>query len=255
MFTDLVRYKEMHGDCTVPHKWPENLQLSNWVGTQRTKRDRLTEERRSRLEALGFDWDPIASFWEKMFAELVGYKEVHGDCNVPRGWPENLQLATWVGTQRTKKETLTADRVSRLEALGFDWDPRATAWEKMFAELVGYKEAHGDCNVQRGWSENSQLARWVTNQRTKRDRLTEDRRARLEALGFDWAPIAAIWPTMFTALVQYKEMHGDCNVPRGWSENPQLGNWVGKQRQSAKKGKMTDDRRLRLRLEEIGFQF
>ncbi len=46
---------------------------------------------------------------------------------------------------------------------------------------------------------------------------------------------------------------GHCNVPQGWSENPELGTWVGTQRTRAKKGIMTDEQRRRL--EEIGFRF
>ena len=97
------------------------------MGTQRSNRETLSEDRVSRLEALGFDWDPFTTAWEKMFAELVGYKEVHGDCNVPKRWPENLRLATWVGTQRSGRDKLSEDKVSRLEALRFDWDPFKTA--------------------------------------------------------------------------------------------------------------------------------
>ncbi len=75
-------------------------------------------------------------------------------------------------------------RLARLEALGFDWDQSATAWETMFSELVRYKEAHGDCNVPALWSENPQLGSWVSTQRSKKDKIAEGRLARLEALGF-----------------------------------------------------------------------
>ncbi|AXI54779.1 hypothetical protein C1J05_09965 [Sulfitobacter sp. JL08] len=81
----------------------------------------LSEDRRSRLEALGFEWGLRAPPWEKLFAELVRYKDVHGDCNVPYGWPENEKLASWVTTQRTNavKGNLTDERRQRLKAIGF----------------------------------------------------------------------------------------------------------------------------------------
>ena len=31
-------------------------------------------------------------------------------------------------------------------------------------------------------------------------------------------------------LAAYKAAHGDCNVPRGWAEDPRLARWVTKQR-------------------------
>ncbi|MBM3773454.1 MAG: helicase, partial [Acidimicrobiia bacterium] len=63
---------------------------------------------------------------EERFAELVAYKTQHGDCHVPRGYPENPALGSWVMTQRTAKraETLSEERIARLDALGCVWDPR-----------------------------------------------------------------------------------------------------------------------------------
>ena len=70
------------------------------------------------------------------------------------------------------------------------------------------------------------------------------------------------WDTKFNELVAYKETHGgSCNVPaRGYAENPQLGNWVSKQRTQYKKfqqdpstSQMTQERIERL--ESIAFQW
>jgi hypothetical protein len=107
--------------CNVPNKWPVKKQLANWVGVQRRNKEAIGEDKRSRLEALGFDWNPIATAWEYMFAELVHYKKEHGDCNVPQGWPENRKLATWVTTQRqrAKKGRMPDDQRQRLEEIGF----------------------------------------------------------------------------------------------------------------------------------------
>ena len=41
------------------------------------------------------------------------------------------------------------------------------------------------------------------------------------------------WEAQFARLVAYKAVHGDCNVPGSWSENPRgrpLGQWVKGQR-------------------------
>ncbi len=123
------------------------------------------------------------------------------------------------------------------------------------SELVRFKEEHGHCNVPRGWSENLELGSWVTTQRYnyRRGKLSPDRVERLEARGFEWDPIAALWEERFSELVRFKEEHGHCDVPMGWSENAALGKWVGHQRTRAKKGIMTDEQRRRL--EEIGFRF
>ncbi|MBT8460602.1 MAG: Helicase associated domain protein [Boseongicola sp.] len=252
-YEELMRYKDVHGDCNVPADWPESTQLAHWVTTQRTKRDMLSEDRTTRLNALGFEWDPYSTFWERMYAELVRYKELHGDCNVPDKWPENAQLSTWVRTQRANRDKLSAEKVRRLSALGYDRDPRSTLWERMYAQLVRYKEAHGDCNVPAQWPENKRLGSWVNTQRTRRDWLSTDRLKCLNALGFDWDPRSTLWELRYEELVRYKEVHGDCDVPAKWPENTQLATWVGAHRAARKSGNMTDERRHRL--EAVGFRF
>jgi hypothetical protein len=38
--------------------------------------------------------------WEERFRQLRMYRDEHGHCNVPKTYPENQKLATWVNTQR-----------------------------------------------------------------------------------------------------------------------------------------------------------
>ena len=143
-------------------------------------------------------------------------------------------------------------------------DPYGAKWEEMFAALGQYKAQHGDCNVPLRWSENPLLARWLGTQRQmkrgvgvwlnsqgirkKRGRLSLTRRRRLETLGVIWDPHDAVWEEMFAALGQYKAQHGDCNVPLRWSDNPTLGQWLGKQRvlKKGKGGHLSLTRRRRL---------
>ena len=58
---------------------------------------------------------------------------------------------------------------------------------------------------------------------------------------------------MFEALAEFRKAHGHCNVPKRWSENPKLANWVYTQRQYRKKGKLNRSRTKRL--DKIGFQW
>jgi Fe2+ transport system protein FeoA len=157
--------------------------------------DRLPAERRRILDDLGFEWDAKEGYWEKMFLELAAYKDACGDCVVPKDFPQNPKLSTWVGVQRTmeKEGKLPPERRQRLEALGFVWNTKVERWERMFAELIAYKAAHGHCQVPRDWSENKQLGTWVGRQRdwAKNGRLSAERRQRLDALGFVWDPKVA----------------------------------------------------------------
>ncbi len=257
MFAVLIAYKEVHGDCDVPTEWPANLQLSRWVFTQRrVKRMRgLNEDRIRRLDELSFDWNPVAGVWERMFAALLEYKRVHGDCDVPILWNENPQLGKWVSHQRSFHRTgkLSEERIRSLQAAGFVMDPFDSAWDEMFKALVEYKHSHGDCDVPAKWSGNRKLGAWVHGQRRRRNQgtLEEPRFARLDAIGFIWEVIDDSWDVMRHALCQYREKHGDCNITRGCPENRKLALWVSKQRQTRKSGRMSVER-IR-ELDEMGF--
>lgn len=65
-------------------------------------------------------------------------------------------------------------------------------------------------------------------------RLSQDRKDKLDALGFVWSlrskRIDDHWETMFQQLKAYKEKHGDCLVPSRYEENQKLGKWVETQR-------------------------
>lgn len=251
MFSELQAYKQAHGDFNVPQLSKEHSKLAKWITRQRATRGVLSSLRQSRLDAIGFEWEPKSAYWEKMFAELEAYKFVHGDCNVPRAWPANPDLAVWVGTRRTAEQTMSPSLKARLDALGFIWNPHDATWEKMFAMLATYAKAHGHCNVRRGWTENPALATWAQTQRSNRATLSPERVARLEALSFQWEPIAAAWEEMFASLEGYKETFGDCNVPNQWTENQKLGSWVNTQRLFHRQGKLSSERKSRL--EGLGF--
>ena len=72
----------------------------------------------------------------------------------------------------------------------------------------------------------------------------------LESIGFEWEPIDEAWIARFNELVDFKSENGDCNVPR---KQGSLGMWVGTQRMTYKKGKLSQDR-IGL-LESIGFEW
>ena len=212
-------------------------------------------DRIGRLDAIGFIWNARVVKWEDKFSALVKYKEAYGDCNVPQSWIENPKLGAWIGNQRqTRKQgTLSDERVRRLKEIGFIWESNEAAWEEKFSNLIKYKEAHGDCKVPMGWIENPSLGQWADAQRQARKKgtLSEARVRRLEEIGFIWELLEAVWDDLFAALTEYKQAHGDCNVPQKWPEHPELGTWVNTQRGRRKKGVLSKERTRRL--DEIEF--
>ena len=65
MFERLKKYKEKHGDCLVPQKYEDDPELGRWVATQRrvsTLDDRAKQERRDKLNSIGFVWSVRESY-------------------------------------------------------------------------------------------------------------------------------------------------------------------------------------------------
>ena len=192
--------------------------------------------------------------WNARLKELLQYKSEHGNCNVP---VRQGKLGRWVNRQRSAymADSLAQDRIDRLNSIGFKWalkSPGSTVpWETRLEELINYKAKHGECNVPQ---KQGKLGTWVGSQRTayRAGSLLQDRIDRLDSIGFKWSlkEAALPWETRFKDLVQYKEVHGDCNVPR---RQGQLGIWVETQRNTHKKGKLSHDRIDRLNC--IGFDW
>ena len=127
-FAKLIQYKEENGDCLVGdnHKTIDGYKLGIWVGKQRYKKSSLSPDKVQRLDEIGFVWDPIGEQWERGFSELLQYKEENGDCLVgdKHKTKDGYKLGIWVGTQRSKKSSLSPDKVQRLDEIGFVWRVR-----------------------------------------------------------------------------------------------------------------------------------
>jgi hypothetical protein len=167
-----------------------------------------------------------------------------------------MALAQWASLQRVseRKGKFSPARKARLDELGFAWDPQDAAWEIRFAELKRYRDEYGHCNVPFSWSENPQLGSWVVTQRMfqKEGRLSIQRKARLDMLGFSWHAHDAAWEAMFAELQRYKKAHGHCSVSRN-TDNPKLGTWVATQRSWQRAGRLSAERKARL--DELGFEW
>ena len=90
---------------------------------------------------------------------------------------------------------MTDDRIAQLSELGFSWD-KSTYLTKTFDEkiqdLKAYKAEYGSCNVEK--KHDSKLYQFCATARHSRKnpgkagtiKLTKERIAALDAIGFDW---------------------------------------------------------------------
>lgn len=157
----LQEYKDVYGDCLVPHGYNEDVSFGEWVHRQRTTYAHMVKEehpnplivaRMKQLDDLGFHFTVHADKWMEHWKELQAYKRLHGNCDCPTHCPDNLRLGRWVHTQRhqrrlklkgQKKSCMTEERVALLDSLGFSWEVRsrfeqtqtASGWHQQFHEL------------------------------------------------------------------------------------------------------------------------
>ena len=225
-FQELVEYKRVHGHCNAPRGYTANQQLGNWVRKQRTKKETMSENRRNQLNSIGFVWRLIEHAivdWEVRFQQLVDYKRVHSNCNVPREYKTNKQLGKWVDTQRTAKETMSENRRNQLNSIGFVW------------------------RLKRGLSKQQPRVRpsTVEDPTNKKARLNED--AAQEDMAFG----QQVWDSNFEQLCDFVRTYKHCNVP---AQHPELGRWAEEQRQlyewkqigKETRSHLTDEREVKL---------
>jgi Helicase associated domain len=152
-------------------------------------------------------------------------------------------------------------------------------------------------NVPQKYEENRELGIWVNKQRmekkafeeNKKTSMTERKIQVLERIGFEWAKRKgqAAWDEKFQELLEYKRIHGNCelriscsanvqrsasaslrvdllskgDVPTKCRDNQALGRWVSTQRSNYKEfvegtdtsKQMTEERIARL--ESVGFKW
>lgn len=202
--------------------------------------------------------------WEERLQQLKEYKEQHGNLLIPiRYKPSNL--GKFVHNTREqfklfhkqtpegykKKCSLTASRIRQLDELGFCWTTERTKrqnddWQKRLQQLKNFRDKNGHCMVPHGYPEDPSFAEWIHRQRTSYNSLVKDeengtstatvnpmmreRFQQLKELGFNFTVHSDKWMDHWKQLKEYKEKHGDCQVPTHYMENQKLGRWVHTQR-------------------------
>ena len=134
-----AEYAREHGHCNVPQKYPTNPSLGRWVARQRLFMRQCLDaqmgatdvelpsshfdidERMKLLRTIGLKASPTkkgvgksnipsgliscrnTKEWDNRFAELLRYKSIHGNCDVPlKSEGDFKSLGRWVSSQRKK---------------------------------------------------------------------------------------------------------------------------------------------------------
>jgi len=122
-----------------------------------------------------------------MFQRLLFYKNKYKSTCVPHRFQGDQELGYWVDAQRSnyKNKEISADRIDRLEEIGFVLNPLDLGWDEMFQRLVDYKNEFKSTNVPQNYKADTKLANWVDTQRKRysKKELSTDWIDRLEQIG------------------------------------------------------------------------
>lgn len=260
-FAELEEFSKTKGHIYLPQDEPEYEELKAWIARQKLDKDYLPKEQYQKLEELGLDWDDTSlrnARWMGMYGKLKEFKERNGHCKVPQKYPEDPKLSNWVSVQRRMEAggKLSADRRSKLLALGFVWSFQeiyANQWEHHFQLLLAFKERHGHCIVP---GKNDKLAGWVDRQRTNKTKgkISKAREKKLNQIGFVWdfnEIKEQTWQEKYQQLKTFREKYGHCLVSVNSPKFKTLGHWVATQRNLEERGRLEIEKKKKL--EELGF--
>jgi len=257
----LEDYVEKEGHTLIPIRYEsqDGSRLGLWVGAQRQKRKncKITGEQISKLDSIGFDWDPLNSIWEEGFNCLEMFVKHEGHALVPARYinSDGFRLGQWVNDQREREGELSFERKSRLDSIdGWTWDVLTFKWEEGFLHLNKYVETEGHAMVHLRYksSDGFKLGSWVHNQRRSKDQLTPENKLRLKELGFSLNPVEERWEEGFLYLKKFVQQNGHTRVnPKYKLRNGfRLGRWAQRQRLNKS---LTPEKISKL--EELGFDF
>ncbi len=153
--------------------------LGPQVGLVELKRDISTRL----VETLGAPWD-------EYYGALVAFKAREGHCRVNQNYKDDngYPLGPWVVRQRASRGKMSTERKNSLDELGFIWDAHEAAWDQGYERLIAFKAREGHCRVRSQYKDNNgySLGTWVNNQRASRGKMSAERKALLDELGFIW---------------------------------------------------------------------
>jgi hypothetical protein len=185
-YGELINFKKQYGHCRVPFPKHGNFtSLSQWVSNQRidAKAGRLREERRKKLDSIGFEYAIRKSprkTWDQNFEEYLSLKKQNKHyCNV---WAKNQRVAA-------KSGKLSPEHRKKLHAIEFEFvlqKKTLISWDEFYEELKEFEKKFGHIDVPYGYDQYKLLALWVRNQRkvAKKGYLSAEKRKKLDALRF-----------------------------------------------------------------------
>jgi hypothetical protein len=231
-----------HLNCRCDHVLEDGFALGAWLARIRTLRNQglLESDRIEQLDAMGMVWDKADPRWTRNYESARRFYEANGHLDVPSQYVDagGIRLGAWIHYTRDGKgrRALTQEQTERLDAIGMIWGSKSDlTWNRKYEEAKAYHLEHGDLDVPAHHitPRGTALGRWVYLQRQARlhpdkqtARLTEQRIAKLVAIGMNWVQEYGAWNAIYERAHDYYNHHG-C-LPLSQKYVTEDGVWLGK---------------------------
>ena len=279
------KYYNYYGNLNVYQKFKTSdgytedkngANLGGWILRQRQNYEMLSDERKQKLNEIGFVLNVYDENWSKNYELAKKYYEHHCDLLIPNKfktsdgytYDENgVRLGEWINSQRNTYKTLSRKRKQKLNEIGFVLSASDENWSKNYELAKKYYEYHGDLlmpvkfKTSDGYTydeEGVKLGNWIMTQKCHYKVLLDERKQKLSEIGFVLNIIDGNWSKNYELAKKYYEHHGNLLIPvkfktsDGYTEDKngvKLGSWIFRQRQNYKI--LSEERKQELN--EIGF--
>lgn len=285
-------YYEEHGDLLMKqsYKTSDGYGLGTWVYKCRLlhmQKNGLDQEQVKALDEIGMVWELESKKyssvkpqtikpktkrvkkvepkqpknpWDVNYAVAKEYYETHGSV-VGMSKKENPKLHGWLQNQRHSYRSgyLVEIQLKQLADIGIDekWlSPQPTPFEKGYVIAKEYYELHGDLDVATNYQYTNGfwLGSWIDKIRKKKDELSDEQIALLDAIGFVWENDN--WEERFALAKEYFTKNGCLPLePKQCDDESSLRicQWLRRQLLRKNDGKMPQDQIDRLT--EIGMDW
>ena len=180
-------------DRAGKYECEDGYKLGVWISNQRSKyrSEKLTEERKSALEALDIKWDSNKDRWQSGFEHAQAYYKDHGDLNVSQDYicDDGYTLNNWIAAQRKayKNGKLTGERIDLLNCIGMVWNQNDSKWDNGYRYALSYCKRGGGLPIPQTFitPDGYPLGEWVRSQkrRYRSGRLESDKVRKLAEIG------------------------------------------------------------------------
>lgn len=198
MYKNLLEFKKKFGHVRVTGSY-NDPQLHTWLIYQRKLywKGKLHQDKIEKLKSIGVDMrNKTLNRWEERYEQLVKFKKEHGHLHICTSFGADKELISFVKVVRRSQETMSKARKEQLNDLGFDWNPHRTVtailnrqradnqWMERFEELKRFKKTFGTSYILTTSKPHKSLATWISVQRNKISKLSEEKLSLLNEIGF-----------------------------------------------------------------------